>query len=485
MNTRKSPDLAAPEPRQTIHDNPAPGSAARLSIVFALILFYGPPALAEIDQIPKQKPSTVLTIVDGKVVENASQQTMTTLDSILTIVNDDVITVSELESRLAETRKQLASRGITPPSEALLRKQVLERFILERIQLQTAKKIGLGSNDQDIERAINSIAKKNNINRETFLKKLQEEKIDLVSYRERLGRQIVIQKLSDREINRKTRVTESEIDLFIENRNRQLGGTDAYKLSQIMIPIPENASSDAIAKSRKLAEQVLDKLKQGANFSSMASGYSKSKEALNGGQLGWRSSGQLPELFVDAINTLEPDQITGILRSPNGFHILKVHEKRLTKTSKKITQTRARHILLKTSTIRSERETLAKLEELKQRITNGESFATLARAYSEDSLSATKGGDLGWLNPGQTVPNFEKAMTALPNNELSEPVKSQFGFHLIEVLERQEIDIGNQVDRRKVRLKIRQRKADELYQQWMRRLRDEAFVRHMNPDVNS
>ncbi|MFV1992665.1 MAG: peptidylprolyl isomerase [Acidiferrobacterales bacterium] len=485
MNTRKYLKLATPGPRHQIRKTRASHPGAQLSIIIALFLTFSSQVMAETNQPTKKTPDTILTIVDGKVVENADQQTGVKLDSIMTIVNNDVITVSELEFRLKKTREQLASRGITPPAEALLRKQVLERFILERIQLQTAKKIGLNSNDQDIERAINSIAKKNNISHETLLKKLQDEKIDMVFYREKLGRQIIIQKLSNREVNRRVRVSEVEIDLFIENRNRQLGGSDAYNLSQIMIPIPENASSDAIAKSRKLAKQVLDKLNNGANFSSMATGYSKSKEALNGGRLGWRSAGQLPELFVKAISSLEPDQITGILRSPNGFHILKIHEKRLTKASKNIIQTRARHILLKTSTIRSERETLAKLEELKERIASGESFATLARAYSDDSLSAAKGGDLGWLSPGQTVPRFEKAMTALPINKMSDPVKSNFGFHLIEVLERREKDIGEQIDRRNVRTQLSQRKADELYQQWIRRLRDEAFVRYVNQDVNS
>ncbi len=485
MNTRKYLKLATPGSRRQIHKARTLHPGAQLLLIITLFLTFSSQVMAAKNQLTKKTPDTILTIVDGKVVENADQQTGVKLDSIMTIVNNDVITVSELEFRLKKTREQLAKRGITPPAEKLLRKQVLERFILERIQLQTAKKIGLNSNDQDIERAINSIAKKNNISHETLLKKLQKEKIDLVFYREKLGRQIIIQKLSEREVSRRVRVSEIEIDLFIENRNRQLGGSDAFNLSQIMIPIPENASSDAIAKSRKLAQQVLDKLNNGANFSSMATGYSKSKEALNGGRLGWRSAGQLPELFVTAISSLEADQITGILRSPNGFHILKVHEKRLTKTSKNITQTRARHILLKTSTIRSERETLAKLEELKERIASGEPFATLARAYSEDSLSAAKGGELGWLSPGQTVPNFEKAMNALPINKLSDPVKSKFGFHLIEVLEKREKDIGEQIDRRNVRTQLSQRKADELYQQWIRRLRDEAFVRYVNQDVNS
>jgi peptidyl-prolyl cis-trans isomerase SurA len=201
--------------------------------------------------------------------------------------------------------------------------------------------------------------------------------------------------------------------------------------------------------------------------------------------LGWRSAGQLPELFVNAISGLNAGQISQVIRSPNGFHILKVHEKRSTKTSKRVTQTRARHILLKPSAIRSEKETIAKIEQLKLRIDNGESFSTVAKAYSEDSLSAVKGGELGWVNPGQTVPAFEKVMDTLALNKLSGLVKSKFGYHLIEVLDRQEKDIGEQVDRNKVRRQIHQRKSEEKYQQWIRRIRDESFVRYMNQDSNS
>lgn len=416
---------------------------------------------------------------------NTETQTELPLDTILTIVNDDVITATELEHRLRKTRAQLTGDGIKLPPEELLRKQILDRFILERIQLQHAAKLGIRSNDQDIERAISIIARKNNISHENFLKKLKTRNIDIVSYRQQLGRQVIIQKLSEREVNRRIRVSDSEIDLFIENRNRQMGNADAYNLSHIMIPIPENASSDAIGAARKLSQQVLKKLVNGANFSSTAIGYSKSKEAMEGGKLGWRSTGELPEIFINAISGLEPGQISQIIRSPNGFHILQVNDKRSTRTSKKVTQTRARHILLKPSAIRSEKETMVKIKQLKERIENGESFSTLAKAYSEDPLSAAEGGELGWVNPGQMVSPFEKAMNALAVNKLSGLVKSNFGYHLIEVLERQEKDIGKQLDRSKVRRQIHQRKSEEKYQQWIRRIRDESFVRHMNQDLNS
>lgn len=426
-----------------------------------------------------------MIFMSSMVQANTESPAELPLDTILTIVNDDVITTTELEHRLASTRAQLAGSGVTLPPEELLRKQILERFILERIQLQIAAKLGLQANDQDIERALGIIAKKNKISHEDLLKKLKQQNIDLVTYRQQIGRQVIIQKLSEREVNRRVRVSDSEVDLFIENRNRELGGADVYNLSHIMIPIPENATPESIGAARKLSQQVLKKLNNGASFSSTAVGYSKSKEALEGGNLGWRSAGDLPELFTNAISNLEPGQISEIIRSPNGFHILKVNKKRTAKTKKRVTQTRARHILLKPSAIRSEKETMDKLVQLKERIENGESFSSLAKGYSEDALSAAKGGELGWVNPGQTVPPFEKAMDALALNKLSGLVKSSFGYHLIEVLDRQEKDIGEQLDRNKVRRQIHQRKSEEKYRQWIRQIRDESFVQHMDQDSNS
>lgn len=416
---------------------------------------------------------------------NTESQAPVPLDTVLTIVNDDVITTTELEHRINKTKEQLSGSGIKLPPEDLLRKQILERFIIERIQLQLAAKLGIRSNDQDIERALGIIAKKNKISHEELLLKLKKQNIDMVSYRQQVGRQVVMQKLSEREVARKTRVSESEVDIFIENRNRQIGGTDSYNLSHIMIPVPENASPEAIGRAKKLSQEVLEKLKAGADFSSTAIGYSKSKEALEGGKLGWRSAGELPDIFVNALDDLEQGQISQIIRSPNGFHILKVHKKRSTKTNKRVTQTRARHILLKPSAIRSEDETIARLEQLKQRLDLGEDFSTLAKAYSEDVLSAAKGGELGWVNPGQTVPGFEKAMDNLPLNKVSGLVKSKFGYHIIEVLDRQEKDIGEQIDRNKVKRQIHQRKTEEQYQQWIRRIRDDSYVQHLNQDPSS
>lgn len=401
------------------------------------------------------------------------------LDRMLVIVNNDVITRTELEERMRDAREQLRQRRIQVPDESLLRKQVLEQMIVESIQVQMAKRRGMQVSDAEVEQTIGRIAASRKLTPEAFLAGLQAQHMTPDQFREQLRHQILIRKLTEREINSRVRVSESEVDFFLQTRAKMMGGQDAYNLSHIIIPIPELANAETIARVRRRAEEVLAAIKQGGDFAQAASAYSRGKEALKGGDLGWRSAGQLPELFLEALANMQPGDVSPLIRSPSGFHILRLNDRRSTNTRKTVTQTRARHILLRTSEIQSEAQTLAKMERIIQRLKEGEDFAALARSHSQDPGSAAKGGDLGWTNPGQMVPEFEKAMNALAIGELSQPVRSQFGFHLIQVLERREKDIGSEVDRAEARRQIRSRKADERYQQWIRRIRDEAFVKFL------
>ena len=277
-------------------------------------------------------------------------------------------------------------------------------------------------------------------------------------------------------VHKRITVSDSEVDEFLQQRERLMGGSDAYQLSHIMIPVPEAASSDAISQAQQRARTLHDMLKQGADFQETASAYSKGRNALEGGKLGWKSAGQLPELFLTALQSMRQGDISEILRSPNGFHILKLEAKRSASHSKTVTQTHARHILMRSNEIRTPEQIRQKLQELKERIEQGDDFAKLARAYSEDTVSAANGGDLGWYNPGQMVPEFEKAAAALAPNAISKPIQSPFGYHLIQVLARRQMDIGEQLDRNEARRQIHARKVDERYQQWVRQVRDEAFV---------
>ncbi len=406
------------------------------------------------------------------------------LDRIVVIVNDDVITDTELTSRLAETKKQLALEKIKMPPDNILRKQLLERMVLERLQLQLAAQTGIRVSDADVDQAIETIARRNKLSVTDFRKTMVRSGIDVAAHRAQIRDQLTIQQLLEREINNRVTVTDSEVSNFLDNSQNRSDMGIAYQLSHVLIGIPESASPEAIQAAKKRAEDIHRQLKQGADFEQLAVSYSQGADALKGGNLGWKQAGELPELFLGALKTMSPGDVSVILRSPNGFHILKLNNKRGDTQAEAVTQTHARHILLRPSEIQSLEDARNKLLALRERIENGEDFTPLARANSDDTASAASGGDLGWVNPGQMVPEFEKAMNALKPNQLSQPVRSSFGLHLIQVLERRTHDISQERQLAAARQQIHARKADERYEQWVRQLRDEAFVEYLVEDTN-
>ncbi len=406
------------------------------------------------------------------------------VDRILVIVNDDVITETELTNRLTETKKQLALEKIKTPPDDILRKQLLDRMVLERLQLQLAVQTGIRVGESEVDQAIETIARRNNLSVENFRKALTKNGMDVAAYRAQTHDQLTIQQLLEREINNRVNVTDSEVSHFLENPQSRADMDVTYHLSHILIGIPESASPEAIQAAKKRAEDILRQLKAGADFEQIAVSYSQGADALKGGSLGWKKPGELPELFLGALKSMSPGDISEILRSPNGFHILKLNDKRGAAQAEAVTQTHVRHILLRTSEIQSLEDARQKLLHLRERVENGDDFAALARAHSEDTASAANGGDLGWVNPGMMVPEFEKAMNALKPNQLSQPVRSSFGLHLIQVLDRRSHDITQERLEAAARQQIHARKADERYEQWARQLRDEAFVEYMVDDVN-
>jgi peptidyl-prolyl cis-trans isomerase SurA len=414
----------------------------------------------------------------------AAPQRISDIDRIVVIVNDDVITESELEQRLRETRKQLELEKISAPPDAALRKQLLERMVLERLQLQLAAQSGIRISESDVDRAFETVARRNKLGAEEFRKALMQRGIDVTAYRNQLRDQLTIQQLLEREINNRVTVTDNEVENFLENPQSRADMDVAYQLSHILIGIPEAASPEAIQAARKRAEDVHRQLSQGANFEQTAVSQSQGVDALKGGNLGWKQAGELPELFLASLKNMSVGGVSEILRSPNGFHILKLHSKRGDSQAEAVTQTHARHILLRPSEILSLEEARHKLLGLRERIENGDDFAALARAHSDDTGSAANGGDLGWANPGQMVPEFEKAMNALKPNQLSQPVRTPFGLHLIQVLGRRSHDISQEREFAAARQQIHARKADERYEQWARQLRNEAFVEYLLEEVN-
>ncbi len=404
------------------------------------------------------------------------------IDRILAVVNDDVITESELAARLAQTKRQLTLEKIKLPADDELRRQLLEHLVMERVQLQLAEQAGIRVSDAEVEQAVEKIAQNNKMSSAEFRRLLTREGLDAQAHTAEIRAQVIIRQLLDREINSRVTVTESEVADFVAVHPQ---GTDVeYNLSHIFLSLPDAASPEAIQAVRKRADGIRSQLKGGANFEQLAVTHSQGEAALNGGLLGWKKSGQLPEFFVEALNSLAPGNISEVLRGPNGFHILRLNKQRGDAPANNVDQTHVRHILLRSSEIQSLDEARAKLLSLRARIEHGEDFATLAKANSDDPGSAVGGGDLGWVNPGQLVPEFEKAMNSLKPNELSHPVQTTFGLHLIQVLERRAQDISKERVENAARNQIHARKATERYEQWLRQIRDEAYVEYFLEEVN-
>lgn len=406
--------------------------------------------------------------------QNAKPRAIVTVDRIVAVVNDEIITRQELSARVDFAFRQLRQQGTPPPPREVIERQLLERLISDRVQMQHARDIGLRIDDNELDKALERIAAENKLSLAQMRATLQRDGVPFDKFREDIRGEITLARLREREVAQRVVVTESEIDNFLQNQQAQ-GQRDEFNVSHILVAVPENASPEQLQSRRARAEQALAQIKGGADFRQVAAAFSDAPEALQGGLLGWRESERLPALFLEALRPLQAGQLSDILRSPNGFHILRLNERRGGQAPIVVQQTRARHILIKTNELVSEAEARNRLLALKERLDNKADFAELARARSEDT-SAARGGDLGWLNAGDTVPEFEKAMDALKPGEISAPVRSPFGWHLIEVLERRNQDMTREGQRMNARLALRERKTDEAYQEWVRQLRDRAYV---------
>jgi len=411
----------------------------------------------------------------------ASADVTDPIDRILIVVNDEVVTAREVETRVQSVRARLTAQKVNLPPDEILRRQVMERMVAERLQQQVARQLGFTVSDERLDRAIQQVAEQNRKTPEDLQRESEKEPGGYRAFREELRGQLLVQQLVEREVNNRVSVSETEVENFIAAQSGRDGGVE-YNISHILLGLPESASPEVIARAKLRAEGLLADLRKGADFGQLAVANSQGQNALEGGGLGWKQAGQLPDLFVNALRTLKPGTVSDVLRSPSGFHILRLNDRRGGGEALKVTQTRARHILIKTGELVSLSEALRRSEQLRERIANGADFSVTARAHSEDVGSAANGGDLGWINPGQTVPDFEKAMNALKPGELSTPVKSPFGVHLIQVQERRERDVSQEREVATARNQLHARKADERYEQWMRQLRDEAFVEYRLDD---
>jgi len=448
------------------------------------------------------------------------------VDGIAAVVNKDVITLREVDSAALRATEELKQRGIQVPPQEVLRRQVLQNLIMERLQKHEADRLGIRVNDEQITQAIASIAARNRIPVAQMRAEIEKSGVSWNEYRHSLANDIRMNRLRQRAVDSNIIITDAEVDAFLKDRahNPAVGaganapapgqpaprqaqpaqsGPEQVALAQILVRVPEGASSEQVGVLRKKAEDLLARLKQGGDFASVAAAASDGPEALQGGVMGARPLDGWPDLFIKAIASLQKGQVSGLIQSGNGFHILKVLDRTggasrpapapapapqaplapqpgagmpAQQGPVQVTQTHARHILIKTSAVMTDDQARQRLEQIRQRVVNGgASFSDMARQYSQDA-NAPQGGDLGWVNPGEMVPAFEQAMNALPVGGVSQPVLSPFGWHLIQVEERREHDVSDELQRMQARQILFERRAEPAFEDWLAQLRNEAYI---------
>jgi peptidyl-prolyl cis-trans isomerase SurA len=407
----------------------------------------------------------------------------TELDSIVAVVEEDVVLRSELDAELRKVTRQLQAQGAQVPPRPQLERQVLERLILLKLQLAAAQQLGVTVTDEDVDQALANVARNNNITLAQLREALARSGMSYDAYREDVRRQMIQGRLRQREVIEKIRVTDQEAQAFMA-RNPQFaegGARTAYHILHILTATPEGATAEQIAAARAKAERLVGRLRAGASFREVARAESDARQALEGGDLGWLEAAQVPSIFIEQVERMRRGDISDPIRNAYGFNIIKLEDFRSSSGGgagerRVVTQTRARHILLRTSETTSDADAQARLEALRERIANGEDFGNLARANSEDKVSAANGGELGWINPGNTVPQFEEQMDKLAPGQLSAPFRTPFGWHILQVEERRQVDSTDEVKLQQAKEQIRERKAEEATELFLRRLRDEAYV---------
>lgn len=401
-------------------------------------------------------------------------------DFIVAVVNSEPITNSEVRTKLARTEQQIIQQGSPLPPRRELVAQVLERLISDKAQLQLARSAGMRVDDNAVEAAVQTVARQNQISVDELRRRLKADGIAYSQFESDLRDELLVSRLRQREVDLRVTVTEQEIDQFLRE---QEGGTElsslALNLAQILVAVPENATPGQVAALQAKAQQVMDRARGGADFAALANEFSDSPTRGTGGLMGLREADRYPPLFVESTKSLKVGGLAGPIRSGAGFHILKVIEKRQAgMPGSVITQTHARHILLRLSPKQGETAAMEKLAALRKRILAGQAdFAALARENSEDG-SAKQGGDLGWANPGMFVPEFEKVMNGLAPNQISDPLVSRFGVHLIQVLERREAQMSQRDQREMARNVLRGKKQEEAYVLWAQEVRGRAYVEY-------
>ena len=403
------------------------------------------------------------------------------LDRVVAVVNNEAVTQFDVNEQKRLVIAQMRDAKVQPLPPDVLEKQVLERLITERAMLQYAKESGIRVDDQTVERTVLRIAQENKLSPEDFRKVLEREKIPYAKYREDIRREVTIQRIREREVDSRVQVSDAELDAYLATVAAQAGGEMEYHVAHIMVSVPEQASPDQINARRKRAEDALAQIKEGKDFKEVAATFSDAPDGIKGGDLGWRTPARLPVVFVEAAKDMNKGDVSPVLRSPGGFHVIKLVDSRSRNAPTVVEQTHAKHILIRVNEITADKEARAKIDRIRDRIETGAKFEDQAKLNSEDATSS-KGGDLGWVNPGDTVPEFEQTMNKLAIGQLSTPIRTTFGWHIIVVDGRRTQDISADRRRDVARNAIRQRKSDEEFSEFVRQLRDRAYVEYKTDD---
>jgi peptidyl-prolyl cis-trans isomerase SurA len=397
------------------------------------------------------------------------------LDRIAAVVNDGLVLSSELDAQMAAVSKRLQEQKVALPSQSVLKQQVLDRLVLQEIEEQRAKRLGLSISDEQLNGALQEIAARNKIPFDQLPTALAAQGIDYKQYRESMRKELTLSELRQRDVIAHIIVTPHELEQYLE-RQDSAAANDQFNVSHILLSLPAAATPEQIAEITKKADDIAARAAKGEDFGQLAIANSNSQTALDGGQLGWRKGSQLPQFILDLVTKMKPGEVSQPIRTPSGFHIVKLNDRHSGEAQVIVNQIHVRHILLKPNELDDDATVREKLEKLRQRILNGEDFAGIASTTSQDPGSAPDGGDLGWTGPGTFVPEFDKAIANLKPNEISEPFKTRYGWHIVQMLGTRTYDSTSDVRRQKAYAAIRESKADEETELWLRRLRDEAFV---------
>lgn len=422
-----------------------------------------------------QRKTIYLSVLLGLILTVSAEAKVAVLDRVAAIVNDDIVLQSELNQRTAAIYVNIQESGTQPPAKEVLKKQVLERLISERIQLNIGYNAGVRISENEIDKTMARLAAGSNLSMQDYLASANAGGTSIKDLRQQIANEMIMMQVQQGSVMRGIHISEQELNNFLNSEEGKLMNSPDIMLGQILISVPSSATVSDIAAAQKKLDEIIVQISQGADFKQLAIANSDDQSGLEGGDLGWRKQAQLPSLFTDALEGLEPGEISNPVRSGAGFHLLKLYDQKGGE-EKLIEQHFSRHILLTPNEIRNEDDTVALLNEIRKKLQAGEEFISQAKEYSEDPGSALKGGELGWSTPGSFVPIFEQTMNSIALNDISEPFKSQFGWHILQVTDRRMQDFSDDILRNRADNLLRQRKYSEELQVWLQKIRDEAYI---------